>query len=88
MELRYYADTDKCATKSLSKFQAMEDRFVSLDECCRAEFPQNISGCCEAGGDGCNLSGNLKYIPVSVFPWSKSSQTSVKCIANNIHLSF
>ena len=80
MELRYYADVDHCETKSLSKFQAMEDRFVSLDDCCRAKFPQNISDCCEAGGNGCNLSGNLKFIPVSISPWSKSFQTSVNAL--------
>ena len=64
MALKYYADIGHCNTKATSMFRALEDRFDSLDECCRAKFPQSVSDCCEAG-DGCSLSGNLKFIPVS-----------------------
>ena len=65
MALKYYADDKQCGTKAMSVFRALEDRFDSLDECCRAKFPLAISDCCEAGDGGCALTGSFKYIPVS-----------------------
>ena len=67
MALKYYADDKHCGAKAKSTFRALEERFDSLDECCRAKFPLHISDCCEAGGNGCALSGNIKFIPVSNF---------------------
>lgn len=74
--LKYYATDDHCKTKALSAFRAMEDRFDLLDDCCRAKFPQNVSHCCEAGDNGCILSGNLHYIPVSSFAGCQLSESN------------
>ena len=65
MSLKYYANDNICDVKAISEFRAMEERFNSLEDCCRAKFPQNISDCCEAVDNGCSLSGNHKFIPVS-----------------------
>lgn len=65
MSLKYYANDNHCDVKAISEFRAMEERFNSLEDCCRAKFPQNISDCCEAADNGCSLSGNHKFIPVS-----------------------
>ena len=65
MSLKFYAVDDHCGAKAMSEFRAMEERFDSLDECCRKKFPQSVSDCCEAGDNGCSLSGSLKFIPVS-----------------------
>jgi hypothetical protein len=65
MSLKYYALNDHCGSKPISKFVASEEQFDSIDECCRAKFPQSVSDCCEAGS--CTLSGNLKFIPVSYY---------------------
>ena len=66
--LKFYAVHDHCGTKAMSEFRAMEERFDSLDDCCRVKFPQSVSDCCKAGDGGCSLSGNIKYIPVRLFP--------------------
>jgi hypothetical protein len=67
--LKFYAVDDHCDAKDMSQFRLSEERFESLDECCRAKFPQSISDCCEAGNEndglGCSLSGYVKFIPVS-----------------------
>ena len=67
MSLKYYANDNHCDVKAISEFRAMEERFDSLDDCCQAKFPQNISDCCEAAENGCLLSGNYKFIPVSTY---------------------
>ena len=67
MTPKFYVIDGHCDSKSMSEFRAMEERFDSLDDCCRTKFPQNISDCCKAGGNNCILSGNLKFIPVSTF---------------------
>ena len=67
MLLKFYAVDDHCGTKAMSEFRAMEERFDSLDDCCRVKFPQSVSDCCETGDGGCSLSGSMKYIPVSSF---------------------
>lgn len=64
MSLKFFAVGDHCEQKALSQFKAIEDRFDSLDDCCRAKFAQNLSECCEAWDSGCALSGKLKFIPV------------------------
>lgn len=66
MSAKFYAAGNHCDSKAMSEFQAMEERFDSLDDCCRAKFSQRVSDCCESHGDGCSLSGKLKFIPVSV----------------------
>jgi hypothetical protein len=66
MLVKFYAAGNHCDSKALSEFQAMEKRFDSLDDCCRAKFPQRVSDCCESHSDGCSLSGEMKFIPVSV----------------------
>lgn len=65
MELKYYSVDNHCDAKAISSFWASEDRFDSLEECCQTKFPQSVSDCCNAGENGCSLSGNHKYIPVS-----------------------
>lgn len=67
MSLKFYAVENHCDSKAMSKFRAMEERFDSLDECCRAKFPQSIADCCSVREGECSLSGNLKFIPVSIF---------------------
>ena len=67
MLLKFYAVDDHCGTKARSEFRAMEERFDSLDDCCRVKFPQSVSDCCETGDGDCSLSGSMKYIPVSSF---------------------
>ena len=75
MSLKYYANDNHCDVKAISEFRAMEERFDSLDDCCQAKFPQNISDCCEAAENGCLLSGNYKFIPVSTYGlWHLSSE--------------
>ena len=66
MLLKFYALDNYCAAKAMSEFRATEERFGSLDECCRSKFPQSVSDCCEAGDNGCSLSGIFKFIPVSI----------------------
>ena len=65
MTLKYYAADDHCEQKALSQFRALEERFETLEDCCRAKFQSNVSECCAAGDSECSLSGNLKFIPVS-----------------------
>lgn len=67
MSLKFYAVDDHCGSKAMSEFRALEERFDSLDDCCRIKFPLSVSDCCEAGEDGCLRSGHLKFIPVSTF---------------------
>ena len=64
MSIKFYSTSDGCDHKALSKFRALEERFDSLDDCCRIKFLENVSDCCDNGG-GCTLSGTLKFIPVS-----------------------
>jgi hypothetical protein len=60
MTLKFFANGDHCDKKALSQFWSFEERlFDSLDDCCRENFPQNTSECCEAGGGCCTLSSNL-----------------------------
>ena len=60
------AESGRCNRKPLSQFRSWEDRFDSIDDCCRTRFPESFSECCSATDVGsCVLSGNLKYIPVS-----------------------
>jgi hypothetical protein len=66
MALKYYANSDFCSTKAMSKFRALEVRFDSLDDCCHTKFPQYVSDCCESSDGSCSLSGNLRFIPVSI----------------------
>jgi hypothetical protein len=67
MTTKFFADSDHCGKKHLSEFKVGEERFASLDDCCNAKFPQSISVCCgKEGLGGCVLSGNVKYIPVSM----------------------
>ena len=65
--LKFYPVDGHCEAKALSEFRVMEDRFDSLDDCCRVKFPHGVSDCCETGEDNCILSGNIKFIPVSIF---------------------
>ena len=67
MAVKFFAVSDHCSIKALSEFRIWEDRFDSLDECCRAKFAQSLSYCCEKTGShgSCILSGLLNYIPVS-----------------------
>lgn len=66
MTLKFYAINGRhCSSKAMSAFRAMEERFDSLDDCCRTKFPQNVSNCCQDGDGDCSLSGNIKFIPVS-----------------------
>ena len=67
MSLKFYAVDDHCGSKAMSEFRALEERFDSLDDCCRIKFPLSVSDCCDAGEDGCLRSGHLKFIPVSTF---------------------
>ena len=73
MELKFYAVEDHCEARTLSEFRVMEEHFDSLDDCCRSNFPQSISDCCEAGDDDCVLSGDTKFIPVSTVSKKNSS---------------
>lgn len=63
MKENFYAVTNGCERKALSRFEALEERFDSLDDCCHAKFPQSVSDCCKTD---CILSGNLKFIPVRI----------------------
>ena len=78
---KFYAINGHCGSKAMSEFRAMEERFDSLDDCCRAKFPHDISNCCKDGGDDCSLSGNLKFIPVRA-SFLKLSGTSSFCVAH------
>ena len=78
---KFYAMNSHCGSKAMSEFRAMEERFDSLDDCCRAKFPHDISNCCKDGGDDCSLSGNLKFIPVRA-SFLKLSGTSSFCVAH------
>ena len=62
--LMFFAIGDHCEQKALSQFKAMEERFESLDDCCRAKFAQSLSECCDAGDGDCALSGKLELVPV------------------------
>ena len=72
MTLKFYGAEDRCEAKAMSKFRAMEERFDSLESCCRVKFPQNLSDCCATRDDGCSLSGKVKFIPVSVVAYKLS----------------
>lgn len=66
MQLKFYAAGDHCDAKATSKFRAMEERYDSLADCCRAKFALSFSDCCKTTKGGCdNMSGNVKFIPVS-----------------------
>lgn len=68
--LKFFASVDGCNEKPLAHFRAWEERFDSLNDCCLAKFPENVSDCCSTNA-GCILSGNTKYIPVSFDPTLK-----------------
>ena len=64
--LKFYSDSSQCRQKALSDFEAWEadERFDTLDECCLANHPYQLSECCDSEGlGGCNLSGTIKYLP-------------------------
>jgi len=62
--LKFFAASGHCSKKPLSEFSIWEERFDSLNDCCRTKFPETLSDCCDAKDLGsCVLSGNLRYIP-------------------------
>lgn len=86
MTVKFFAATDHCGAKALSEFRVGEDRFDSLEECCRAKFTQSLSHCCEKmdGHRGCTLSGSLKYIPVSSATWWRFRNCSLSASLNKM----
>lgn len=64
--LQYFPDHNakQCDSKPMTEFGVGESRFVTLDECCRSQFPNTLANCCESDGlEGCVLSGVATYIP-------------------------
>ena len=57
-------ETSECLLKPLSEFELWEnDVYENLHDCCREQFPNAITSCCDGHAGGCVLSGTTMWLP-------------------------